>query len=148
MKASRQAQILELVRETRIESQEQLRGLLHRAGFEVTQATLSRDIRELGLAKIADPGGGSFYAPPPDLEVIQPHLEQLVPALLLSMEGTGNLLVIHTPAGSANALASAIDREDLADILGTIAGDDTLLVVTRNERSRRRVERLLRDRVS
>lgn len=139
MKAQRHAAILTLVRHRRIASQEQLRELLVAQGVEVTQATLSRDIRELGLAKIADPEGGAHYAAPPAAETPPPPLGPLVAALLLSTEGVGALLVIRTPAGSANALGSALDRHGWPEVVGTIAGDDTILVIARSVAARRRV---------
>jgi transcriptional regulator of arginine metabolism len=143
MKAQRHAAILTLVRRHRIGSQEELRTLLHAEGQDVTQATLSRDIRELGLAKVADPAGGAHYVTPAGSEVAPPPLGPLVTTLLLSAEGVGPLLVIRTPAGSANALGSALDRHAWPEIVGTIAGDDTLLVIARSQAARRRVERHL-----
>jgi transcriptional regulator of arginine metabolism len=138
MKAQRHAAILALVRRHRIASQEQLRALLLADGVEVTQATLSRDIRELGLAKIGDPEGGAHYAAAP-AAAESPPLAPLVASLFLSAEGVGPLLVIRTPPGSANALGSALDRARWNDVVGTIAGDDTLLVIARSPAARRRV---------
>jgi transcriptional regulator of arginine metabolism len=139
MKAQRHAAILALVRRHRVASQEQLRTLLGQDGVEVTQATLSRDIRELGLVKVADPAGGAHYAPPIPTDAPPPPLAPLVHSLLLSMEGVESLLVIRTPPGSANALGSVLDRQVWPEIVGTIAGDDTLLVITRNATARGRV---------
>lgn len=139
MKAQRHAAILSLVRSRRIASQEQLRALLLADGVEVTQATLSRDIRELGLAKIADPEGGAHYAAPPAAETPPPPLAPLVAALLLSVEGVGSLLVLRTPAGSANALGIALDRQGWSEVVGTIAGDDTILIIARSAAARRRI---------
>jgi transcriptional regulator of arginine metabolism len=139
MKAQRQAAILALVRRHRVGSQERLRALLAAEGMEVTQATLSRDMRELGLVKLADAAGGSHYAAPAGVEVAPPPLGPLVATLLLGAEGVGPLLVVKTPAGSANALGSALDRHAWPDIVGTIAGDDTLLVIARSPAARRRV---------
>ncbi len=145
MKAQRQAAILRMVRGQRVQNQEQLRELLAAEGFDATQATLSRDVRELRLAKIADPEGGSFYSTPPDRDFLHPSLEQLLPSLLLSVEGVGPLLILRTPAGSAEALGGALDVALLDDVLGTIAGDDTLLVIARSEPARKAVaERLKR----
>src|SRR5207249_5967522 len=91
-----------------VASQEQLRELLKGEGFDVTQATLSRDIRDLGLAKVAAPDGGSHYAPPPETGgAIRPQLQQLLPTTLVSLDGVGPLLVLKTPAGSAQALGLA-----------------------------------------
>ena len=136
MKAQRQAVILNVVRQHRVESQEHLRALLSGEGIEVTQATLSRDIRELRLAKSAGPGGASVYTVPTDRE-IHPSLEQLLPPLLRSVNGVGPLLVLRTPAGSAEALGGALDFAGFEEIIGTIAGDDTLLIITKSERARK-----------
>ncbi len=136
MKTRRHAAILRLVRSQRVQSQEQLRQLLDAEGIEVTQATLSRDLRDLRLVKVTDAEGTVRYAPPPEGDVLHPPLEQLLATLLVSLDGVGNLLVLRTPAGSANAIASAIDRQRWKEVLGTIAGDDTLLIIARSERTR------------
>src|SRR5256885_6235285 len=108
MKSQRRATIMGIVRRTRVHNQEQLRELLHAEGIDVTQATLSRDIRELRLAKVADPAGGSYYAPSADGVPLSPALGQLLPTLLLPVQGVGPLVVVKTPAGSAEALGSAL----------------------------------------
>lgn len=139
MKAQRQAAIVAAVRAHRIENQEQLRRVLRDQGIDVTQATLSRDMRELGLAKLSDPGGRPYYTAPPASDAVHPALSQLASALVLSVQGVGQFLVVKTPAGSANALASALDHQAWREVLGTIAGDDTILIITQNERARRTV---------
>lgn len=140
MKTRRHEAILRIVRRGGVHSQEQLRKLLKRDGIEVTQATLSRDIRELGLAKVGDPAAGStYYRVAPEMDTVQPRLEDLASSLIVAVDGVGNLLVVRTPAGSANALGSAIDRARWKEVVGTIAGDDTLLIVARSEKSRRAV---------
>jgi len=140
MKTQRHAAILKIVRRETVASQEQLRERLKTEGFDVTQATLSRDIRELGLAKVASPDGGSHYASASDSgAAIRPHLEQLLPATLVSLEGVGALIVLKTPAGGAQALGLALDGAGWDEIIGTIAGDDTVLVITRSERACRTV---------
>lgn len=137
MKAKRHATIIRLIKSERVGSQEQLRDLLGDEGIAVTQATLSRDLRELRLSKVADPSGGSFYAVPSDREIPHPSLSKLLPALLLSTEGVGPLLVVKTPQGSAEALGGALDGADMQDyVIGCIAGDDTLLIITRSEEAR------------
>ncbi|UCG87237.1 MAG: arginine repressor [Gemmatimonadota bacterium] len=133
MKTQRHAAILRLVRSRQIHSQEELRGLLRTEKIDVTQATLSRDVHELQLVKATGPDGESYYALPLDGGVLRPHLEQLLTTLLVSVDNVGNLLVVRTPAGSANALASALDRHGWDDVVGTVAGDDTILMVTRSE---------------
>jgi transcriptional regulator of arginine metabolism len=139
MKSQRHAAILALIRRHRVESQERLRALLQAEGFDVTQATLSRDIRDLGLARVSDPEGGHHYQAPASADAVQPPLAQLVSTLLLSSEGVGPLLVVRTPPGAANALGRALDVAAWPELLGTIAGDDTLLLIARSDAARRRV---------
>lgn len=146
MKTQRHAAILRVIRRHTVKSQEQLRELLRAERFEVTQATLSRDIRELGLAKVAAPDGGSHYAAAPDgAPGIRPHLEQLLPTMLVSIDAVGPLVVLKTATGAAQPLGVALDEAGWSDVLGTIAGDDTLLVVARSERARRAVQTRLRE---
>jgi len=146
MKTQLHAAILKIVRSQTVASQEQLRELLKAEGFDVTQATLSRDIRDLGLAKVAAPDGGSHYAPPPESGAgIRPQLQQLLPTTLVSVDGVGPLLVLKTPAGSAQALGLALDAAGWTEIIGTVAGDDAVLVITRSERARRAVETRLKE---
>ena len=141
MKTQRHAAILRIVRGETIGSQEQLRARLKAEGFNVTQATLSRDIRELGLAKVAAPDGASHYAAGSEgAPGVRPHLEQLLPTMLVSAEGVGPLLVLKTTTGGAQALGLALDGAGWSEIIGTIAGDDAILVITRSERSRRAVQ--------
>ena len=146
MKIRRQAAILRVVREQRIASQDELRAALAELDFTTTQATLSRDIHELGLAKLAD-ADGSFYAQPREGGV-RPDLSQLLPALLIRLDGVGPLLVLRTAAGSAGALTAALDQAGWAEIIGTVAGDDTVLIITRGPRQRAvvatRLEELMR----
>ena len=145
MKAQRQAVILKLIRQQRVHSQEQLRELLKAAGMDVTQATLSRDMRELRLIKVADPDGGSRYEVPSQADIPRPPLHQLLPALLLSLDGVDNLLVAKTPAGAASALTEALDAQGFSEIVGTIAGDNTILVVARSARARAALAHRLRE---
>jgi transcriptional regulator of arginine metabolism len=135
MKIQRHAAILRVVRERRIESQDELREAMSEKGFVVTQATLSRDIRELGLAKLADPQGGAYYAHP-HRAALRPDLGQVLPALLVSVDGVGPLLVLKTASGSAGAVTEALDQAGWGEVMGTIAGDDTVLVITRSPKLR------------
>jgi transcriptional regulator of arginine metabolism len=144
MKTQRHAAILRVVRERRIESQDGLREALAQDGFVVTQATLSRDIRELGLAKVADPGGGAYYTHP-HRGAVRPELAQVLPILLVSVDGVGPFLVLKTASGSAAAVTEALDQAGWSEIMGTIAGDDTVLVITRNQRVRREVGSRIQD---
>jgi transcriptional regulator of arginine metabolism len=143
MKAQRHAAILRLVREHAVPSQERLRALLAHTGFAVTQATLSRDIHELGLLKHPGADGAPVYGAPPEETVPAPTLAGFLPSLLLASDGVGPLLVLRTPTGGANALAAALDREAWPEVLGTLAGDDTVLVVTRSLQARRKLARRL-----
>src|ERR1051325_3311603 len=146
MKTQRHAAILKIVRSQTVASQEQLRELLKGEGFDVTQATLSRDIRDLGLAKVAAPDGGSHYAPPPQTAAeIRPQLQQLLPTTLVSVDGVGPLLVLKTPAGSAQALGLALDAAGWTGVIGPGAGADAAPVLTRSERARRAVEIRLKE---
>ncbi len=141
MKTQRHAAILRIIRQDMVGSQEQLRERLKAEGYNVTQATLSRDIRELGLAKVAAPDGGSQYAASPESNPgVRPHLEQLLPTMLVSAEGVGPLLVLKTTTGGAQALGLALDGAGWSEVIGTIAGDDAILVITRSERGRRAVQ--------
>jgi transcriptional regulator of arginine metabolism len=138
MKTQRHAAILRVVRERRIESQDGLREALAQDGFVVTQATLSRDIRDLGLAKLTDPGGGAYYTHP-HRGAVRPELAQVLPTLLVSVDGVGPFLVLKTASGSAGAVTEALDQAGWSEIMGTIAGDDTVLVITRNQRLRKEI---------
>src|SRR5690606_9917090 len=100
-KPRRHAVIRELIQSNRVGSQEQLRELLETRGFDVAQATLSRDIRELRLIKVHDPDGGTHYTLPPESWDAAPALNRLLPALYLGAEGTGNLLLVKTMVGGA-----------------------------------------------
>ncbi len=133
-KHARHAAIRELVREGRYTSQEELREALAERDFDVTQATLSRDIRELRLIKVPDAEGGSAYTLPPEAWDQTPKLERLLANLFVGAEGTGNLLVVKTLAGGAQPVAVAIDWEEWPEVLGTIAGDDTILLILRDAR--------------
>jgi transcriptional regulator of arginine metabolism len=131
LKPQRHSEILDIVRHNRVSSQEVLRELLARRGFEVAQATLSRDIRELGLVKVPDEDGGSAYMVPAHVTDPTPTLERLLPALFVGSDGVQNLLIVKTLAGGAQPIAVALDWEEWPEIVGTIAGDDTILVILR-----------------
>lgn len=143
MKTQRHAAILRVVRDRRIQSQDELREALVGEGFTVTQATLSRDIRELGLAKLTDPQGGAYYTHP-NRGAVRPDLSQVLPALLVSVDGVGPFLVLKTASGSAGAVTEALDQAGWAEIMGTIAGDDTVLVISRSQRLREQVAARIR----
>jgi transcriptional regulator of arginine metabolism len=133
-KLQRQMAILDLVRSDRVTSQEGLRKLLLTRGFDVAQGTLSRDIKELGLIKAPDPDGVDTYTVPPDVVDPTPTLSRLMPALFVDAEGVDNLLVLRTLTGGAQPLAVGIDHEEWDEVLGTIAGDDTVLLILRHRK--------------
>lgn len=135
-RAARQARIVELISGLAIRSQTELMKILASEGIEVTQATLSRDLDELGAVKLRAPDGGAgVYVIPEDGNPIKGvtggtgRLSKLLAELLVSANGSGNLTVLRTPPGAAQFLASAVDRAALSEVVGTIAGDDTVLVV-------------------
>lgn len=142
-RAARQARIVELVASRPVRSQAELLSLLETEGIDTTQATLSRDLDELGAIKLRGADGGtSVYVIPEDgspgcYTLTRPpqggtgRLARLLGDLLVSADSSGNLAVLRTPPGAAQFVASALDRAALHDVVGTIAGDDTLLVVAR-----------------
>jgi transcriptional regulator of arginine metabolism len=132
MKASRQTAILELIRERDVTSQEQLRALLLSRGIETTQATLSRDIRDLGLVKSAADGAYRLSPARPAEADRESAVRRAIDEYLRTFEQVEQLLVLKTDPGQAQALAIALDRSGLSDVVGTIAGDDTILVICRS----------------
>ena len=144
-KRLRQGQILKLIGEQRIESQEELRRELGRRGMRVNQATLSRDIREIGLAKTAE----GYRALPGILGIAEPappaSLARVLKEFLSDIRPAQNILVLKTPPGSAQPLAVAIDSEKWKEVAGTVAGDDTVLIVTPSPRARIALQKRLQD---
>ena len=136
-KAARQRRITELVADGEVPSQTALAELLAADGVTVTQATLSRDLEDLGVEKVRGryvlPQEGDASSPGRLLaaEAPGPRLARLCEELLVSAEAAGNLVVLRTPPGAAQLLASALDRADWSDVAGSVAGDDTVLVVAR-----------------
>jgi transcriptional regulator of arginine metabolism len=137
-RAARQGRIVELVSQRAVRSQSELAKLLASEGIETTQATLSRDLDELGAVKLRGADGGApVYVIPEDGSPVRgveggiSRLTRLLGELLVSADSSGNLAVLRTPPGAAHFLASALDRAALHDVVGTIAGDDTIFVVAR-----------------
>jgi transcriptional regulator of arginine metabolism len=125
----RQGAILRLVREQQLATQAELAAALHDAGHDVVQTTVSRDIRELGLVKVRGEGGGLVYAAPDDARP-----RELAPSFrrtALSIDSSANLVLVTTQSGFASALAEEIDRAGHPLVLGTIAGDNTIIIVAR-----------------
>ncbi|NIH81079.1 MULTISPECIES: arginine repressor [Amycolatopsis] len=137
-RAARQARIVELVSSMAIRSQTELAKLLAAEGVEVTQATLSRDLDELGAVKLRGADSGApVYVIPEDGSPVRgvqggtSRLSRLLAELMVSVDSSGNLTVLRTPPGAAQFLASAIDRAALEEVVGSIAGDDTVAVIAR-----------------
>lgn len=130
-KKVRHEQILDAIKQHRVMSQEALREILHAEGTDVTQATLSRDIRELRLVKVPGADGTSHYSMPDEWEST-PSLRSLLPTLFQSADGVDHLLVIRTMKGAAQTVAAGIDWEEWPEVLGTLAGDDTVLIILRS----------------
>lgn len=146
LKQLRHRKILDIISRKEIETQEELAEELKREGIDVTQATVSRDIKELRLIKVPVQGNRYKYAVPGgavpnyDLE----RLQRVFSDAVRSVEGSENLVVIKTFPGLAQGVASAVDNAGWQEILGTVAGDDTIIVVVRNKKDRPMVERRFR----
>ena len=134
MKSKRQAQILELIREQDIETQNQMMEALAERGIKSTQATLSRDIKELRLVKKLSANGIYCYTTPAqdDSNEREVRLRKIFRECVVSFDTAQNIVVIHTLPGLANAAASALDHMEIQDLVGTIAGDDTAFLAMRN----------------
>ena len=137
----RLALIIKIVEDTGIKRQSDLVDILSKRGIKVTQATISRDMNVLGLTKLRDESGSSKYSKP-ELENIIIRLSRLKKRMndsYLSGEAVGNLIVLHTTPGNAQSIAAAIDAVGFDGIAGTIAGDDTILIIVRNQENAERL---------
>jgi transcriptional regulator of arginine metabolism len=148
LKRARQQAIADVVRVRRLRTQRELVSALHDKGFHITQATVSRDITEMGLGKVRI-DGALVYALPSAEAAVEPggeqRLSQLLSDLHIEVRQSGSMLVIRAVPGTAHAIAAAIDRAHWGDVLGTIAGDDTLFIACAGDRAMARVKkRLLR----
>jgi transcriptional regulator of arginine metabolism len=142
-KIARQHLIIEILSRHAVKSQTELAGLLADSGVTVTQTTLSRDLEELDAVKVRHPSGALVYAvpaeggdrrprPAQETAASESRLARLAGELLVSADASANLVVLRTPPGAAQFFASAIDHAELGSVLGTIAGDDTVLVISRD----------------
>ncbi|MFO7173730.1 MAG: arginine repressor [Bacillota bacterium] len=132
MKARRQARILELVRTEVIQTQEELAALLTREGIPVTQATISRDIKELNLQKVPTGDGRYRYALPEEVPAgAWDKRRRILQESVLSVDASENIVVVKTLPGTAASVAYAIDYQGWPEVIGTVAGEDTVLVVVR-----------------
>ena len=132
MKTTRQAKILELIQKKDVETQEELSAYLEKEGFQVTQATVSRDIRELKLTKISTDNGRQKYAVITDADSnMMEKYARVLREGFLSVDAAENIVVIKTVSGMAGAVAAAVDAMRMQEIVGSLAGDDTILCVIR-----------------
>ena len=132
MKTNRQSKIIEIIQKNEVETQDELSALLEKDGFRVTQATVSRDIRELKLTKIPTAGGRQKYAVITDApENLSKKYERVLREGFLSMDMAQNILVIKTVSGMASAVCAAIDAMKMREIVGSIAGDDKIMCAIR-----------------
>lgn len=153
---ARRRRVVELLELQPVRSQQQLRDLLADDGFDVTQATLSRDLDELGARRVSLADGTTVYAVPGEGGDMTPRpadvdgasgarMVRVARELLVSVDHSANIVVLRTPPGAAQYLASAIDHAVLTDVIGTVAGDDTILLVTRDPNGGAAVARTLLD---
>jgi transcriptional regulator of arginine metabolism len=141
-KSFRQGQILKILRDKEIYTQDELGRELSHLGIQTTQVTLSRDMRELGLVKTAE-GYRQLQT-----ETAGPELSTVANEFLLDIRVAQNLVVLRTSPGNANSLAIALDREELEEVVGTIAGDDTVLVITTDTKSAATLRQRMLDLIS
>jgi transcriptional regulator of arginine metabolism len=146
-KAERQQAILDLIRDRKVRTQEEIVAALRHRGLDVTQATISRDIRELGLARVHDPDGPRYVAggDPDEPSPVSTRLRAVMREHVRSMEFVAHIGVVHTRPSSAPLVAAVIDSAHFEEVAGTVAGDDTVLVVVRSRPGARRLAERLRE---
>jgi transcriptional regulator of arginine metabolism len=138
-KTERHTAILELIGAHDVASQEELKRLLQERGVSVTQATLSRDLRELGVVRVPGEEGARYALPENVAGDGIPSLETLLPQLFSSIDGVGELVVLHTLASGAQPVSEAIDAAAWREVLGTVAGENTILIICRSPQARQEV---------
>lgn len=147
-KTQRQHRLARLLEHQQVTSQGHLVELLAADGVAATQATVSRDLDDLGAIKVRGPGGESVYAIPElpwERKAPDDHLRRVFTDWVQEVTSSANIVVVRTPPGSAHVVGSAIDRSDVPDVIGTVAGDDTLILVVREEIGGERVAKKLRE---
>ena len=132
MKTVRQVAILDIIEKQEIETQEELASALNARGIRVTQATVSRDIKELRLLKVLTPSGKYKYATGDQADNLTDRFIRMLAESLLSVSSANNLIVVKTLSGSANVAAEALDSMHWPEVLGTLAGDNTVLLIIRS----------------
>lgn len=148
MKSTRQDDIIRIISSRKIETQEELAGELRSLGYTVTQATISRDIKELQLIKVADGERGTYrYAQRPERKetAVNERLIRILNDSLIGVDSAGQMVVVRTLSGSANVAAEAIDTFQWPEVLGTIAGDNTIFIVVRNRKDAEKVVSRIRE---
>lgn len=135
-KQARQNTILQLVGSHQIASQEELKGLLAAQGLIVTQATLSRDLRELGIVRASGEDGARYMLTEMLADEAKPSLDGLLPQLFSRIDGVGELLVLHTLPSGAQPISEALDSQGWPEMIGTIAGENTVLIICRSPEAR------------
>ena len=138
-KAERHAAVLELIGAHHVGSQEELRGLLRQRGIDATQATLSRDLRELGVVRVPGDDGARYALPETVASESIPALDTLLPRFFSSIDGVGELIVLKTLASGAQPVSEAIDAVGWREVVGTVAGENTILVICRSAQARQEV---------
>jgi transcriptional regulator of arginine metabolism len=136
-KAERHSVIRELIRANEVASQEELRELLAKRGVRVTQATLSRDLRELGIGRMPSANGSRYAEPEAIGETLS--LDSVLPQLFVRMDGVRELIILHTMPSGAQPVSEAIDAAEWPEVLGTVAGDNTILIICRSTGAQRDV---------
>ena len=134
MKEQRQSKILNLIQKNEIETQEDLAEALKNEGFSITQATVSRDIRELKLTKVASKSGGQKYVALSNVEQqVSEKVIRVFKDAFVSMDTAGNIIILKTLVGMGNAVAAAVDAFSIEEIVGSLAGDDTIFCLVKHE---------------
>ncbi len=144
-KRQRQAASQQLVGNSQISSQQELKRRLAQQGWLVTQATLSRDLRDLGVVRAPSEDGSRYMLPEMVADEAKPSLDSLLPQLFSRIDGVGELIVLHTLPSGAQPIAEAVDSEGFSEVIGTLAGENTILIVCRSIEARMELtQRLLR----
>jgi len=136
-KRDRQDAVLQLIGGRQISSQEELKHLLAAQGWSVNQATLSRDLRDLGVVRAPSGAGARYLLPEMVVDDAKPSLDSLLPQLFSRVDGVGELIVLHTLPGGAQPIAEAVDSQGWPEIIGTLGGENTILIVCRSAEARR-----------
>lgn len=138
-KTERHAAVLELIASHHVGSQEALRSLLSERGISITQATLSRDLRELGVVRVPGDEGARYALPETVVGEAIPALESLLPRFFSSIDGVGEMVVLKTLASGAQPVSEAIDSAGWREVVGTVAGENTILIICRSAQARQEI---------